>query len=219
MTVAYDKMTAWSSAVPLKGKTRRDVLSEFRRAEILEAARHVCASRGFADVSVDEIAHAAGVAKGTLYLYFRSKDDIYWAMLEQVSITMHGEVAAGLNADGPLDQRIRNFVDGKMRRFEAHRDIFRVYLTEFSHLTARPARYHEQYERRYREQVGRLEAVLRDGIAKGELNLERPEAAAFAIFDLTRAAIVQRLRGWSKATLDEDIDFTFRLIWKGIAGS
>lgn len=205
--------------MPLRGKTRRDVLSEFRRAEILEAARNVCASRGFNDVSVDEIAHAAGIAKGTLYLYFRSKDEIYWAMLEHVYTTLHGEVAAGLSSNATLEQRIRTFVDTKMRRFESHRDLFRLYLTESSHITTRAARAREPYERLYLDQVKRVEATLREGIDRGELKLDRPDAAAFAVFDLTRGAIVQRLRGWSKATLEEDIDFTFRLIWKGISGS
>jgi AcrR family transcriptional regulator len=204
--------------VPLRGKTRRDVLSEFRRAEILEAARNVCASRGFNDVSVDEIAHEAGIAKGTLYLYFRSKDEIYWAMLEQVYTTLHGEVAAGLSSGATLEQRIRAFVDTKMRRFEAHRDLFRLYLSESSHITGRGVRVGERYERLYLDQVKRLEATLREGIARGEIRLDRADAAAFAVFDLTRAAIVQRLRGWSRATLEQDIDFTFRLIWKGISG-
>jgi hypothetical protein len=70
----------------------------------------------------------------------------------------------------------------------------------------------------YIDQVKRLETTLREGIQRGELRLDRPDAAAFAVFDLTRAAIVQRLRGWSKATLEQDIDFTFRLIWKGLSG-
>jgi AcrR family transcriptional regulator len=204
--------------VPLRGKTRHDVLSEFRRAEILEAARNVCASRGFNDVSVDEIAHEAGIAKGTLYLYFRSKDEIYWAMLEQVYTTLHGEVAAGLSAEATLEQRIRAFVDTKMRRLEAHRDLFRLYLSESSHITGRAVRVGERYERLYLDQVKRLETTLREGITRGEIRLDRPDAAAFAVFDLTRAAIVQRLRGWSRATLEDDIDFTFRLIWKGISG-
>ncbi len=194
------------------------MLSEFRRAEILEAARNVCASRGFSDVSVEEIAHRAGIAKGTLYLYFRSKDEIYWAMLEQVYTTLHGEVTAGLAADATIEQRIRAFVDTKMRHFEAHRDLFRLYLTEFNPFTSRAARARDSYERLYLDQVKRVEATLRDGIKRGELTLDRPDLAAFAVFDLTRGAIVQRLRGWSKATLEEDIDFTFRLIWKGISG-
>ena len=67
----------------LTGKTKHDVVSEFRCGEILAAARKVFAVRGFNEATVDEIAAAAGIAKGTVYLYFSSKKDIYLAALKQ----------------------------------------------------------------------------------------------------------------------------------------
>ena len=63
-------------------KTKQQVVSEFRRTEIVDAARTVFARRGFASGIMDEIAKEAGVAKGTLYLYFRSKTEIYKAVLD-----------------------------------------------------------------------------------------------------------------------------------------
>jgi hypothetical protein len=44
----------------------------------------------------------------------------------------------------------------------------------------------------------------------------RTEALAFAVFDITRSLITQRLRGWSKSTIDEDATFVVDLLWKGI---
>ena len=67
--------------MPVAGKTRKDVVTEFREAEILQAARQVFARRGFADASMEEIAQAAGLAKGTLYLYYDSKRELYTAAL------------------------------------------------------------------------------------------------------------------------------------------
>jgi len=57
--------------------SKRDVVAEFRRGEILDAARRVFAARGFAAATVEEIAKQAGIAKGTIYLYYRSKTDVY----------------------------------------------------------------------------------------------------------------------------------------------
>ncbi|HVB38785.1 MAG TPA: helix-turn-helix domain-containing protein, partial [Vicinamibacterales bacterium] len=65
--------------MPLEGRTKQDVLSEFRCAEILTAARGVFARKGYQAATMDDIAGAAGVGKGTLYLYYRSKRDIYLA--------------------------------------------------------------------------------------------------------------------------------------------
>jgi AcrR family transcriptional regulator len=62
-------------------KTKQQVVTEFRRRAILDAARKVFARKGFADGIMDDIAAEAGLAKGTLYLYFGSKKEIYKALL------------------------------------------------------------------------------------------------------------------------------------------
>jgi AcrR family transcriptional regulator len=63
-------------------RTKKEVVTEFRTAGILEAARKVFAKKGFSDATVDDIANAAGVAKGTIYLYYKSKRDVYFAALK-----------------------------------------------------------------------------------------------------------------------------------------
>ena len=64
-------------------KSKQKLVSEFRRAEIVDAARSVFARRGFARGIMDEIAKEAGIAKGTIYLYFRSKTEVYKAVLSK----------------------------------------------------------------------------------------------------------------------------------------
>src|ERR1700728_5509555 len=63
------------------GKQR--VVAEFRRSEILAAATKVFATKGFVATHMEDIAEAARLAKGTLYLYFQSKDAIYQATVRQ----------------------------------------------------------------------------------------------------------------------------------------
>src|ERR1700733_9444215 len=68
------------SVKPLK--TKKQVVSEFRQSEIIEAARKVFAEKGYIAATVDEIAALAVLAKGTIYVYFSSKEQIYNAVLE-----------------------------------------------------------------------------------------------------------------------------------------
>ena len=56
-----------------------------KRIEILEAAALIFAGRGYAAARMDDIAEAAGVAKGTLYLYFQSKQELFVSLLESRS--------------------------------------------------------------------------------------------------------------------------------------
>ena len=61
--------------------TPRTKDKEIRTAEIELAARKVFLSRGFQDATIQEIAEKAGIAKGTVYLYYKSKDDLFAALL------------------------------------------------------------------------------------------------------------------------------------------
>src|SRR5271155_4302511 len=62
---------------------KQKLLADFRRAEILVAASKVFATKGFESTRMEDIAKAARLAKGTLYLYFDSKDLIYQATVQQ----------------------------------------------------------------------------------------------------------------------------------------
>jgi AcrR family transcriptional regulator len=80
-----------SVAQPKKRSERRP---EDRRQEILDAAVKVFVDRGFADVTVADITAAAGVAKGTFYLYFESKEHLLGALKEHLVDEMTTRVAA-----------------------------------------------------------------------------------------------------------------------------
>ena len=205
--------------MPIKRRTKQDVLLEFRRTEIVDAARRVCAARGYHQMTVDEIARAAGIAKGTVYLYFRSKHEIYWAMVEGILGVLHDQVRQELGRPDSIEERVRRFVTTKMTYFEAHHDLVRLYYTEVASIGERPPRMREQFDRRYLEQVRMLQSALDEAVRERALAPMRTDLAALTIFEVTRSAVMHRSRGWSKAALQDDIDSTFRFIWKGLAGS
>ena len=76
---------------------------EARRGELLDAAARCFARRGFAETSVREIYEEAGVSAGSVYLHFRSKDEIVEALAEQVLARLANEQQLLEAADDPLD--------------------------------------------------------------------------------------------------------------------
>ena len=68
--------------VQTETRERRDLERERRRAEIVQAAEHVFATRGFDGATMEEVAEAVRIAKGTIYLYFPSKLDLFRAVIE-----------------------------------------------------------------------------------------------------------------------------------------
>jgi AcrR family transcriptional regulator len=73
---------------PLKPRWERR--KEARPQELLAAALHLFVERGFAATRLDDVAKAAGVSKGTLYLYFSSKEDLFKTVVEESVIPMIG---------------------------------------------------------------------------------------------------------------------------------
>ena len=203
--------------MPVLGKTRKDVIKEFRTAELLEAARRLFAEKGFHATTVEDIAAAAGVAKGTVYLYYKSKHDVYWAALERGITELQSEIQTRLEAQQTPEDKVRTFIAIKIRYFETNRDFFRIYFSELGSGLSHPAQMPAQIEQMYLQQARILEAVLQQGIQEKTIRETRTDTAAVAISDLIRGIIVQRLLGWSTKDVESDIRFVFDLVWRGVA--
>ncbi len=197
-------------------RTKRDVVTEFRTGEILQAAYHVFAERGFEQATMDEIAKAAGVAKGTLYLYYPSKQDIYSAALHRSVLELASRTAAALEAASGIEQKLHAFIATRLRYFEEHRDFFRIYDQEFGRALCRHPQKGRATDEIYLEQVKALDQLLQQAVRRKVIRPVRTEAVAFAIFDVTRGLVKQRLRGTSRGPIEDDIAFAFDLTWKGI---
>ena len=202
--------------MPLHGKTKQEVVYAFRNAEIMQAARKVFAENGFSQASVAAIARDAGLAKGTLYLYYRSKSEIYWASLRSGLVELGREIRERVEAADTLEAKIRAFMETKISYFERNHEFFRLYYAESSNVVRHPAYSHEHFEDLYLEQLEVLKSVLRDALQAGAIRRVSVDAAAFAILDLTRGAILHRLLGWSKTSTQEDVACLFDLMWKGL---
>ena len=100
--------------MPVLGKTRKDVLSEFRRSELLVAARAIFSKKGFHEATIDDVAEAAQVAKGTVYLYYKSKRDLYLEALRYGIESLNRELEELLDAVG-LDAVERTAGTGALR--------------------------------------------------------------------------------------------------------
>ncbi len=203
--------------MPLKGKTKREVLFEFRHAEILEAARKVFAEKGYTSASVEDIAHEAGIAKGTLYLYYPSKHDIYWEALRCGLVALCDVLELRVGVEHTSEAKIRAFIATMLRWFEENQDLFKIYYAEYANAICQPPYLHKDFKGFHLRQAKLLTDALREGIFQKVVRKLPAEAAALAVLHVARGIITQRLLGWSKTKLQNDIDFLFDLTWKGLA--
>src|ERR1043165_915670 len=103
-------ITDWS-VMNSRSQPRWQRRSEDRPREICEAALEVFAEKGFAAARLDEIASRAGVSKGTLYLYFKDKQELFRAVVRS-AIAPNIETVAGavLASEIPFDDAVRGLL-------------------------------------------------------------------------------------------------------------
>jgi len=108
-------------------KERRVREKEARREEIIIAAEKVFFHKGLAESTMDEIAEAAELSKGTLYLYYKSKEDLYLAVSMRGMDVMYELFERAVTAPEPSIKRIANLGEAYYEYFEKHRDYFRMF--------------------------------------------------------------------------------------------
>jgi AcrR family transcriptional regulator len=189
-------------------KTKQQVVSEFRREEILNAARSVFARKGFADGIVDEIATEARLAKGTIYLYFKSKREIYKAVLQHDMEVLKADTLKRIDAANGLREKIRAFILARLENAEANREFFSIMDKESASVSFTRTQYREWLK----EPVLRLALAIEDAHRRGDIRPLPSEKVAWVIADMTRGSIQRRILGQSDAKLSQDAEFLLDLI-------
>jgi TetR/AcrR family fatty acid metabolism transcriptional regulator len=184
------------------------VASIDKRDAILKAATEVFARRGYFQSQVADIARAAGVAAGTVYLYFRSKDDLLVSIFER---TMKDTLAAGREAIADIcdaSERLRRIARLHLERMSRDRDLAVVFQVELRQSTKFMERFSSTYLREY---IGIIRDTIADGQAAGTFRREfNPTIAAKALFgaldEMATNWILTRRKYSLAAQADEVID-------------
>ena len=194
-------------------KSKQQIVSEFRRSEIIDAARTVFARRGFAGGIIDEIAKEAGIAKGTIYLYFSSKSEIFKAVFDHDMKTLKQSTMDRIDAARTLREKIEAFTLVRLENAESRKEFFRIMDAEQGNLSITRSQYRDWL----REPVLHLAAAIELAIRRGEIRPVPAEKAAWAIADMTRGAIQRRLLGQSDCSLQDESEFLSGFIWAALA--
>lgn len=156
-----------------------------RQLGILAAATKVLAAGGPDALTMDRVAGEAGLAKGTLFLYYRSKEELVLAIMESWVDELAGKLDAILAAAEPPEARLRSLVLALLSNFDRRRD-----LTGYSiGLPVSPAA-RSGLRGRFEANMKRIAAILESCAAGGLLELDDPMFAASSLFGLCRGSTV-----------------------------
>jgi AcrR family transcriptional regulator len=164
------------------------------RKEILEAAEKLFAAKGFFPTTMSEIAQEAGFGTGTLYKYFKSKEDLYFSLIEEKTEELNRLVRAELSRKTCALERIERVLHLEFEFVEHNRDFFRIYISERS-----------RFEWTVKDDLGKgfhekmvtyihlLAQVMKQGIEEEEFERKDPMDLAHALVGIVNSFVFEWL--------------------------
>jgi len=173
-----------------------------KREKILRAAAIVFARKGFYNSRVAEIAKEANVADGTIYLYFKNKDDILVSLFEEEMAKVIKDMKVELAKLGTVEEKIRKFIEKHLAMIEENRELAEVIQIELrqSH------KFMKEYSgTKFRDYVNIISTVINEGQKNGEIREEIiPGIAKIILFgaldELSNYWVLSKQKKYSIAT-------------------
>jgi len=207
------------SNMPLASSVRRvrsgptDSPPGAKRDAILRAAIDVFAERGYFNAQIADVARAAGVAAGTVYLYFKSKDDLLVSIFER---SMRESLTAGREAVADLSdprERLRRLARGHLARLGSDRNLAVVFQVELRQSTKFMERFSSTHLRDY---LGLIREAIADGQRSGVF---RDDIKATVAAKMLFGALDEMATNWilsrRRYSLESDADAVVDLFING----
>ena len=200
-------------SVALTAVSRREPPPGPKRDAILRAAIDVFAERGFFHAQVADVARAAGVAAGTVYLYFKSKDDLLVSIFDR---SMRDGLAAGRAAVADLHdpcERLRRLARGHLARLGSDRNLAIVFQVELRQSTKFMERFSSTLLRDY---LGLIREAIADGQRAGVFRADiKATAAAKMLFGALDEMATNWILSKRRYSLEADVDAVVDLFING----
>lgn len=158
-----------------------------KRQAILEQAIRTFAELGFRGTDVQVIADRAAVGKGTVYRYFHSKEDLFWAAAFDVLVRLDKHLAAAMVGVDGACARLRAAAVAHAGFFDANPQYLEMFVQERAEFRGVGPESHRDY---YEKMIERMGGIFQQGIESGELRPVDTRQATIAMGCLLYGATV-----------------------------
>jgi AcrR family transcriptional regulator len=189
-----------------------------QRHEVLDVALRLFSEKGYHNVSMHEIAKEAEFAIGTLYKFFQNKEDLYQALMLQLSDRFHGALKAVVEGDADEVGTLREYVRVKGELFRNNVPAIRLYFTE-----TRGARFNmtagleQEIRKRHRTTLSLLASIFERGMNRKIFRrITTPLYLATALDSIVNALLFQWMEDPQGQPYPGEPDTILNILFKGL---
>jgi AcrR family transcriptional regulator len=192
-------------------------MREATRRRILHVAAREFARLGFEQANINTIAELAGIGKGTIYLYFANKRDLFLSMLRVIAQDQLALIRAALAREGSLQERLERFFQAFVELAQVDEDGFNVYM---SALYGVNRAFKDEATKLLRDYVAVVTLLLEQSRARGEVQYIDVTTTALMVIALTESYVLSaRVLGSTPAQLSKQATQVASLILRGIGNA
>lgn len=202
-----------------QAKSKEQLVEDFRIQTIQEAAARVIGRDGLERATMRAIAKEAGIAKGTIYLYFEDRTDLVQRTADHALSQLLAEIESVVEVERPFPEQLLRLISLLLEYFEKNRDFFRLYLAVRypSGEVEDESRHHRTGLPQYQAYIGQLSQLLEHGMDSG--HVRRTDALRLALFisEGINAILLRRLQEGDAASTEADAAWIVETILNGIS--
>jgi AcrR family transcriptional regulator len=189
-------------------------MREETRRHIIGIAAREFARLGFDQANINTIAERAGIGKGTIYLYFENKRELFLAMLRYIAKEQLAVIRAAIASEGTIRQRLEQLFRAFARLAEEESDNFNVYM---SALYGVNRAFQTEATNLLQEYIAVIALMLEESQSRGEIQPHQPETTALMVLSLTESSILSaKVLGQSEHAIMQLAPTVAELILHGI---
>lgn len=160
------------------------------KRKIFEASMKLFAEKGYEATSIEEITATVGVAKGTLYYHFTSKEEIFDFLIEEGMKLLQNSVDIKTSKYTNYVDKIKAIVLIQIKIVRKYENIITIILSQFWGNEKRNQKCQELVY----EYINKIEGIVKEGIAKGQIKTGNSKAIASEIYGLICSSLVYKMR-------------------------
>ena len=200
----------------MEGGGRRVRERRWRREYLLNISERLFAEQGFFKTTMSQIARESEFALATIYRFFRSKEELYFTLIEEKMELLINNVQEAVAKVTSSIEKIKALIRAQMTFFEEHPYFFKIFMAEKIGLEEGGRdTLRERITRKYNSYLNSISEIIRKGIRRGEFKRVDPKETSYTLAGMLHTFTLMKLSHPGRSSLAARANTLMELFLRG----